>query len=236
MVYGTGLVRGMAVTLKTLLRPGFTVQYPDRRVGLIGAARAYNVSLAGLIFKRPIKAVRAVLGFERIAVRPTQSARFRGNEFTWYEDRCTGCASCAKYCPLGIIKIVTAPGGINVQEGESYAIETFDIDIGRCMFCALCVEACPYDALHMGSSFELGNYEREKLVLSKEDLISQPKRPSSWFRPQMEGGDYSPFTDLLEDMTQAGRHEMPSVELLTERWVEDRRTDEPDERTEEAED
>ena len=226
MVYGTGLARGMAVTLKTLLRPAFTVQYPDRRVGLIGAARAYGVSTPGLIFKRPVKALRAVLGFERIAVRPKQAARFRGTEFTWYEERCTGCASCAKYCPLGIIKIVTAPGGIDVQEGESYAIETFDIDTGRCMFCALCVEACPFDALHMGSGFEYGDAEREKLVLSKEDLIAQPKRPSTWFRPQMEGRPYSPFTDLMEDMDQAGRHEMPSPEQLTERWVEDRKTDE----------
>lgn len=226
MVYGFGLVRGMGVTLKTLLRPAFTVQYPDRRVGLIGAARAYGISTPGLIFKRPIKALRALIGLERIAVRPTQSPRFRGNDFTWYEERCTGCANCAKYCPLGIIKIVTVPGGIDVQEGESYAIETFDIDTGRCMFCALCVEACPFDALHMGTNFELSNFQREALVITKEELISQPKYPSTWFRPQMEESAYSPFDDLMEDMKRAGRHEMPSVELMTERWVEERKTDE----------
>ncbi len=225
MVYGIGLAKGMRVTLKTILRPSFTVQYPDRRVGVMGAAKAYGMSTPGLIFKRPIKAVRAALGLERIEVRPTQSARFRGNELTWYEDRCTGCASCAKYCPLGIIKIVTLPGGINVQEGESYAIETCDIDTGRCMFCALCVEACPYDALHMGSSFERGNYERMGLVLSKEDLIAQSKRPSTWYRPQMEDDAYSPFDKAMEDFKDAGRHEMPSEEGLTKTWVKDRRID-----------
>jgi NADH-quinone oxidoreductase subunit I len=236
MVYGIGLAKGMSVTLKTLIGPAFTVQYPDRRVGVIGAARAYGMSTPGLIFKRPIKAIRAVLGFERVEVRPTQAARFRGNEFTWYEDRCTGCASCAKYCPLGIIKIVTLPGGTNVQEGESYAIDTFDIDTGRCMFCALCVEACPYDALHMGSSFERSNYQRMSLVLSKDDLIAQPKHPSTWFRPQMEDQDYSPFGETLDDIKKAGRHEMPSVEDLTQRWVEDRRTDVKDDSDEKAED
>ncbi len=225
MVYGFGLAKGLGITLKTLIGPAFTIQYPDRRVGIIGAARASGISTPGLVLKRPIKAIRAVLGFERIEVRPTQAARFRGNEFTWYEDRCTGCASCAKYCPLGIIKIMTLPGGINVQEGESYTIETFDIDTGRCMFCALCVEACAYDALHMGSNFERGNFQRMDLVLSKQDLIDQPKHPSTWFRQQMEERAYSPFAGALEDMKQAGRHETPSVERLTERWVADRKTD-----------
>jgi NADH-quinone oxidoreductase subunit I len=226
----------MGVTLKTLIGPAFTVQYPDRRVGLIGAARAYGISTPGLIFKRPIKAMRAVLGLERIDVRPAQAARFRGNEFTWYEDRCTGCASCAKYCPLGIIKIVTLPGGTNVQEGESYALDTFEIDTGRCMFCALCVEACPYDALHMGSNFERANYQRMGLVLSKRDLVNQPKHPSTWYRPQMELLDYSPFAAELDDFKQAGRHETPSVERLTRRWVEDRRTSEVNEADEAVED
>ena len=59
------------------------------------------------------------------------------------------------------------------------------------MFCGLCVEACPYDALHMGTDFEKGNYHRANLVLDKETLISQNKNPSSWFRPQFEEKDYN---------------------------------------------
>ena len=94
--------------------------------------------------------------------RVEQHSRFRGQEFSWYEERCTGCASCAKYCPLGIIEIVTDPSQQAIQDGDKYAIEKFDIDIGRCMYCGLCVEACPYDALFMGSGFE----ERDTLGMS----------------------------------------------------------------------
>ena len=91
--------------------------------------------------------------------RVKQHPRFRGEEFVWYEERCTGCASCAKYCPLGIIKIVTTPSETAPAQGDKYKLEVFDISINRCMFCGLCVEACPYDALYMGSGFEQGRSE-----------------------------------------------------------------------------
>jgi NADH-quinone oxidoreductase subunit I len=124
--------------------------------------------------------------------RLPQHPRFRGEEFAWYEERCTGCASCAKYCPLGIIRIITDPSGEASAEGGNYSIEAFDIDLGRCMYCGLCVEACPYDALHMGSGFERGQYKRDSLVIPVEELKLADKRPSTWFRPQLEDKEYHP--------------------------------------------
>ena len=83
----------------------------------------------------------------------SQHARFRGQEFTWYEDRCTGCASCAKYCPLGIIRIVTDPHGGDEQEGGSYRIDVFDIDQGRCMYCGLWRRGVPVRRTAHGQQF-----------------------------------------------------------------------------------
>ena len=219
---GQGLVRAMGVTMRNFVRAPFTVQYPDKKVGLWGASRHAGVSPLRFLAGNPKEGVKALMFMATVPVRLEQSTRFRGNEFVWYEDRCTGCASCAKFCPLGIIEIVTHPGGIDVQEGESFAIDVFSIDTGRCMFCGLCVEACPFDALHMGSQFESGTYVRAELVIDVDELRASPKRPSSWFRPQFEEKGYNPFKGTIDDHYEAGRHEQPSSEELKKRWVDER--------------
>ena len=221
-MYGFGLIQGLVVTMKNLVLPGrmFTVhQYPNRKVGLFGLAKASGTSVLSYVLKEPRMAARALVGLATVEDRMPQHPRFRGEEFTFYEDRCTGCASCAKYCPLGIIRIVTHPSGEAMEEGEKYAIDVFDIDIGRCMFCGLCVEACPYDALHMGSGFEEGKYRRGELVVSVDKLRAAPKRPSTWFRPQLEARGYDPFTGDEATSRDVGRHEQPSTQELEKRWA-----------------
>ena len=137
--------------------------------------------------------------------RLSQHPRFRGEEFVWYEERCTGCASCAKYCPLGIIKIETNPSQTAPQEGDKYRLELFDIQISRCMFCGLCVEACPYDALFMGSGFEQGSYSRKEMVIGLDQLRQAEKKPSSYFRPQLERAAYDPQAGQSLDWKEVGR-------------------------------
>lgn len=164
----------------------------------IGIAKGLLVTMKNLV-RRPFTV-------QYPEQRLQQHPRFRGEEFTWYVERCTGCASCAQFCPLGIIRIVTDPSGEHLQEGGTYKLEVFDIDIGRCMFCGLCVEACPYDALFMGSGFERARERRENLVITVDELKAAPKRPSTWFRPQLSRQGYTPFLEEA-DWRRVGREE-----------------------------
>ena len=221
-MYGIGMVKGLAVTMKNMVLPSrmFTLhQYPDRRIGLLGLAKEARTNVFSYALRQPKRAVKALAGLESVEDKLPQHSRFRGEEFSWYEQRCTGCASCAKYCPLGIIRIVTSPSGDDMQEGEKYAIDVFDIDIGRCMFCGLCVEACPYDALHMGSGFEEGQYRRSDLVIGVDRLKEAPKHPSTWFRPHLESKRYQPLEQGEAPWREVGRHEQPSQQDLEERWA-----------------
>lgn len=109
------------------------------------------------------------------------SRRIRGNELVWFPTKCTGCATCAKSCPQGNIEIVT-----HRDESNNYVVDKFEIDTGRCMFCGLCVEACPYYALAMGYSYERSRYKRKDLVLDKESLtLSEIRQPSGYDRPEI---------------------------------------------------
>ena len=82
-------------------------------------------------------------------------------------------------------------------------MNVFDIDIGRCMMCGLCVEACPFDALFMGTGFEQASYARDSLVIHLDELRLAPKRPSAFARPQLEGVQYGEGTSLTS--REAGR-------------------------------
>jgi NADH-quinone oxidoreductase subunit I len=65
-------------------------------------------------------------------------------------------------------------------------VDNIEFDTGRCMFCGLCVEACPYNALFMGSSYEQAKYSRKLLWADMETLMSPENVPSAYGHPEME--------------------------------------------------
>jgi NADH-quinone oxidoreductase chain I len=109
------------------------------------------------------------------------SRRTRGNELIWNREKCTGCGTCAKTCPQGVIEIVTATD----MTANKFAVEKYQVDTGYCIQCGLCVEACPYQALYMGYSFECARYRRGELVQDKEAMLETPERKvSGYFYPE----------------------------------------------------
>ena len=114
--------------------------------------------------------------------RLNMSRRIRGNELIWSRENCTGCATCAKTCPQGVIEIITATN----LDNNKYDVETYRVDTGYCIQCGLCVEACPYDALFMGYSYERAKYRRDELVQSDDALLESSERPvSGYFHPEI---------------------------------------------------
>jgi ferredoxin len=57
--------------------------------------------------------------------------------------------------------------------GERYAAR-YEIDELRCIFCGMCEEACPTDAIVLTPRFEMSDYRRGSLIYSKDRLLVPP--------------------------------------------------------------
>ena len=125
-MFGTGIAKGMMLTLRTLFREPFTIKYPEE---------ARHI---------PVNARTNLL---------------------WFEERCTGCSTCAQACPDGCILVQTSP-----REDGSYNVERYEIDFRLCMYCGLCVEACPYEAIQAGGPLDDATYDFESIYRDKHRL------------------------------------------------------------------
>lgn len=81
--------------------------------------------------------------------------RFRGRPVI-DPARCPeACRDCAAACPTGAIDFETGRARL---------------DLGKCLFCPLCVDACPHDALSYTTSPEMSVRRREDLLMTGAEL------------------------------------------------------------------
>lgn len=106
---------------------------------------------------------------ERVVLAPYFRGHFRqlydkeGNEL------CNACALCAMACPTKVITVEAEGKGADRKAAK------FTMNIERCMYCNLCVEVCPKKCIVGTDYYEYGTYNRDDLVLDKEELFKEHK-------------------------------------------------------------
>jgi len=90
------------------------------------------------------------------------------------EANCTVCYKCARECPDWCIYIDAhkethepASGG---KARSAKILDRFAIDYALCMYCGICVEVCPFDALFWSPEFEYAEYSIVEMTHEKEKL------------------------------------------------------------------
>jgi NADH-quinone oxidoreductase subunit I len=68
------------------------------------------------------------------------------------------------------------PGEEHLYREEKYA-SVYEINMLRCIFCGLCEEACPKDAIYLSDSIAMSNYTRKDFIYGKDRLVEPFPRP-----------------------------------------------------------
>ena len=90
-------------------------------------------------------------------------------------ENCTSCMLCARECPDWCIYIdahketvpAATPGG---RDRQRNVLDRFAIDFSLCMYCGICIEVCPFDALFWSPQFEYAELDLHDLLHEKERL------------------------------------------------------------------
>ena len=172
-MYGTGLIKGLGVTLKH-----FVDTYVDDIRWLSKGGRYYNEE--ALLDRQSLKG-SGIITVQYPEEKLPVPDRFRFVPFLVTDEPtagqlygkpwCTACGACAKVCPPQCIWIERGklPNGRPDPRPEKFYI---DIDI--CMNCGLCDEFCPFDAIKMDHDYELASFDRSTAHIHDLARLSKP--------------------------------------------------------------
>src|SRR5437588_714435 len=126
-----------------------------------------------------------------VPVHQTIPARYRG--FLEVDmDICTACQACERACPIAVINIDILKG--DGKTTPKLRMERFAIDIGKCMYCGLCVEPCPTGAIQHTREFEGAVMHFNNLTLR---FVPDPLVPAVPYKPP-KGAEAFPRKPLGE--------------------------------------
>ena len=104
------------------------------------------------------------------------------------EPYCTSCMVCIRQCPTQCMSATMKDNPLH-QEGRSSRrkiVETFEINLNRCILCGICVEVCSLDAIVMSHEHELSTCQRNGDRMNLAALLELGKkfqRETSWTPP-----------------------------------------------------
>jgi NADH-quinone oxidoreductase subunit I len=134
-------------------------------------------------------------------VQPELPPRSRG-VIALLEENCTSCMLCARECPDWCIYIDSHKETIPARteggrERTRNVLDRFAIDYALCMYCGICVEVCPFDALFWSPEFE---YAEGDLV----DLTHEKERLRDWMPTVPAPPADVPNAEPAKEVTGAG--------------------------------
>ena len=172
-VPGKGLIKGLGVTFGEMVK---TLK-PDRMGG-----------------------GPATVDYPHVKEDPAPRAR---GVIALFEENCTACMLCSRECPDWCIyieahKYLAPPRREGGKPRQKNALDRFDIDFSLCMYCGICVEVCPFDALYWSPEFEYAEYDIKNLLHDKDHL-------GEWMATVPPPPAHDPLGDPSKEETTAAR-------------------------------
>lgn len=91
-------------------------------------------------------------------------------------DACTSCMLCVRECPSWCITLDSHTENVSDPDARRprsvSVLDAFSIDYALCMYCGICVEVCPFDALEWTPAFDYASPFRAGLVQGKDELAA----------------------------------------------------------------
>jgi NADH-quinone oxidoreductase subunit I len=133
-------------------------------------------------------------------VKPELPPRSRG-VIALLEENCTVCMLCARECPDWCIYIDSHKEVVPAQEPGARdrvrnVLDRFAIDFSLCMYCGICIEACPFDALFWSPEFEYAE-------LDIRDLVHEKDRLGQWMQTVPPPPAVDPHADEPKELSSA---------------------------------
>jgi NADH-quinone oxidoreductase subunit I len=126
----------------------------------VGLVKGLKTTLRAF-FSKPVTLVYPYRKIE-IADRGQGLIRIRMTQLDPPVYKCTGCRICETNCPQHCITVVK-------KEGEKQP-ETYIVNYGLCMFCRICIDVCPFNALQQTQEHEFIGESRHDFIRTKEEL------------------------------------------------------------------